>query len=184
MKRENNPESVSDSELVQRAQTQPAAFEALYRKYYSSVLRFVRSRVRSDADAADITQAVFIKALTSIGKYRDQGHAFTAWLFRIALNEITTQARKNTRLRAMYAGYSEVSDLLAEVSEPTVSHQMLGEALNALKETDRQLVEMRYFEQLKLKDIAVLMDWSESNAKVRMHRTLKRLSAALQTAKS
>lgn len=184
MKRESNPETVADSELVRRAQENPEAYEALYRKYYHAVLRFARSRVRSEADAADITQLVFISALTSIGRYKDQGHAYSAWLFRITLNEITSQARKNTRLRAMHAGYSEVADLLSDVSSPSVTQQDLGNALNALKEPDRQLVELRYFEQIKLKDIAVLMGWSESNAKVRMHRTLKRLSAALQKATS
>ena len=172
--------ALQDAEWVRQAQQDPRAFEPLYRKYYGPVFRFVFKRVRSEADAQDIAQQVFIKALQSLGRYRHRGYAFSAWLFRIALNEITDAARHNQKLRAMHTGFAEMDALLDEVQAEHASPQQLGAALNALSEEDRTLVELRYFEQRKLKDIAVILDWSESNAKVRMHRTLKRLRVALE----
>lgn len=172
--------AAEDLALVERAQKDPRAFEPLYRKYYGPVFRFVFKRVRREADAQDLTQQVFIKALQNLGSYTHRGYAFSAWLFRIALNEIADGARRNQKLRAIHAGYAQAAALLEEVSTPQATEQQLGQALNALGEEDRMLVELRYFEQRKLKDIAVILDWSESNAKVRMHRTLKRLRTALE----
>ena len=175
--------AAEDLALVEGAKQDPWAFEVLYRKYYGPVFRFVFKRVRAEADAQDLTQQVFIKALQNIGRYTHRGHAFSAWLFRIALNEITDAARSNQKLRAMHAGYAETEALLEEVNQPKANELQLGQALNALNEEDRILVELRFFEQRKLKDIAVILDWSESNAKVRMHRTLKRLRTALENTK-
>src|SRR4051812_826749 len=80
-----------ESSKIRAAQQDPAAFEALYKKYYSPVYLFVLKRIESNDEASDITSQVFLKALINLGKYRDMGVPFSAWLLRIARNILYDQ---------------------------------------------------------------------------------------------
>src|SRR6185437_9545514 len=70
--------------LVEAAQRDPAAFAALYQVYFARVYRYLRVRLRSEEDAADLTQQAFLKALDALPRYRTHGAPFAAWLFTIA----------------------------------------------------------------------------------------------------
>jgi hypothetical protein len=63
--------------LIQLAQTNPSAFEALYRRYVTRIYRYIRFRVNNDEDASDMAQQVFLKALAALPKYRLRGVALS-----------------------------------------------------------------------------------------------------------
>ncbi len=82
---------------IRRSQTDPEAFKPLYEKYFKKIFLFVLRRVNEKEIARDITQQIFLKALNSIRKFQLRGLPFSAWLFRIAINECNDYFRKTKK---------------------------------------------------------------------------------------
>ena len=87
-KLDDSPQTTRLTQLaVERAkQGDEEALRFLYVQYSNNIYGYVRSIVRDDHDAEDVTQHVFAKLMTSIGKYDDRGVPFFAWLLRLARN--------------------------------------------------------------------------------------------------
>src|SRR5437588_984323 len=73
----------------------PDAVRFLYVSYSHNVYGYVRSIVRDDHEAEDVTQHVFAKLMTTLGKYDDRGIPFLAWLLRLARNVAIDHLRAN-----------------------------------------------------------------------------------------
>ena len=164
-----------DVRLVAAAKERREAFGALYNKYWEPVYRFVYRRLQDEDEVKDVAQMVFIKALNKIQAYEPRGYAFSSWLFRIAISEISNSVRKKQSERAVFANPDVVSALQEDDESTNWDQQLLVDALNRLSESDLILVEMRFFEKRRLKDIAEILGITENNCKVKMHRCLKRL---------
>ena len=84
--------------LVQRArQGDHQAFAQLYENHFDKIFRYVVLKIGNQAEAEDMTQQVFVRAYESIGSYQWQGVPFTAWLFRIAHNQMVDYVRKQSK---------------------------------------------------------------------------------------
>ena len=84
--------------LVQRArQGDQEAFAQLYETHFDKIFRYVVMKIRNQTEAEDMTQQVFVRAYESIGSYQLQGVPFTAWLFRIAHNQMVDYVRKESK---------------------------------------------------------------------------------------
>ncbi|MFK7755683.1 MAG: RNA polymerase sigma factor [Flavobacteriales bacterium] len=178
---ENHSNSASDALLVANAKKDMKHFEVLYRKYYSQIFRFVHKRVANTDQVNDITSQVFLKAMVNLNKYQDKGFPFSSWLYRIALSELGNLFRVESVQRALKVEWALSAELFSDLDTDQENHTVseLGSALNELNEEHLAMVEMRYFEKVKLKDIAHIMELSESNAKVKMHRILNKLRKQL-----
>src|SRR5438105_3700139 len=86
-------QNAEEAELVRLAGRDPDAFARLYDRFVQKVYRYAYRRVRSHADAEDITAQVFRRALEGIAGYDERGAPFGAWLFRIARNLLVDRAR-------------------------------------------------------------------------------------------
>ncbi len=94
---------LDDATLVAAAREDAAAFTQLYRRYFRAVYRYCYIRLGSHEAAEDATSDTFLKALATIGKYRDEG--FAGWLFRIAHNTVVdTQRRQRPQVPFEQAG--------------------------------------------------------------------------------
>ncbi|TND09553.1 MAG: RNA polymerase sigma-70 factor, ECF subfamily [Bacteroidetes bacterium] len=168
---------LSEHDEIVAAQREPALFEPLYNRYYERILRFVYQRTDSRDDAYDITSQVFISALENLKKYKHQGVPFSAWLFRIASNELNKMFRKNKVRQAVNVDDEQVSDILLEIGHEntaeTDSRLML--VLKQLEPEEIQLVEMRFFEKRAFKEIADILDIQEPAVKARLYRLLERM---------
>ena len=166
---------------IQAAQRDPAQFRALYNRYYEPIFRFIFRRTGSEELAADICSQVFLKAMQRLGSYQFKGVPFSAWLYRIASNEVAQyfrQVQKNRVVSIEDANLSDVIDEMDELSDEVQREHML-KLLDDLKETDLQLIELRFFEQRPFKEIADILNITESNAKVKTYRILERLKKKL-----
>lgn len=105
------------------------AIRFLYLTYAHNVYGFVRSIVRDDHEAEDITQHVFAKLMTTIGKYDDRGVPFFAWLLRLARNVAIDHLRAN-RLTPV----EQVFDPDTSASTDPERRAVLRDALAALPE--------------------------------------------------
>ncbi len=167
---------------IQAAQKEAAMFRPLYERYYEQIFRFIFRRTTDESLSADICSQVFLKALQKLPKYQFKGVPFSAWLYRIASNEVTQHYRNTSKNRVVCVEDSHFTDLQEEMEveeKPNLSPLML-EALNELPLRDMQMVELRFFEQRAFKEIAEIMEITESNAKVKTYRILAKLKKIIE----
>jgi len=116
--------------------------------------------------------------------YEYKGVPFSSWLYRIASNEVNQHFRETTKKRTVSLENTQVTELMDDIGFGGLNNQTTGKGhqiplmireLDNLKETDLQLIEMRFFEQRSFKEIAEIMNLTESNAKVRTYRILERV---------
>ena len=163
---------------VQAAQRDPAMFRPLYDRYYESIYLYIFRRTAEEALAADLCSQVFLKAMQQIDRYEFKGVPFSAWLYRIASNEIAQHYRKQKKKRVVTLEDAPVAGLMEEIKELGTEEDympLLVETLDQLKEDDLQLIELRFFEERPYKEIADIMGITENNAKVRTFRILNRM---------
>jgi RNA polymerase sigma-70 factor (ECF subfamily) len=166
---------------VQAAQRDPALFRPLYERYYEPIFRFVYRRTADEALCADLCSLVFMKAIQQLGKYTFQGVPFSAWLYRIASNEVAQHFRQNQKQRVVSINDSHISDLAQEaeaVDDGNLLENMIN-SLDNLKPDDLEIIEMRFFEDKPFKEIAEILQITEANAKMKTYRILGRLKKKL-----
>ena len=174
-----NEEKKSAEELaILRSQVDPEAFRPLYEEYFKQIFLFVHHRIGVKEITADITSQVFLKALVNIKKYTLRGLPFSAWLYRIALNECNSFFRKNKRYRMV----SMEDDMLDELHEELTAETRLADLrhklpaiLERLTPEELQIIELRFFQQRPFKEVADILGITETYAKVKVYRTLDKM---------
>lgn len=163
--------------LVKAAQKNPRRFSVLYERYYRQIFLFVYKRIDEEEGTADVTSQVFLKAMLSIEKYKFKGVPFSAWLYRIAINEVNQFFRETKNRRTISVESAGLPQLLEEVEEPSndaaVSRMLT--VMQSLAPDEIQMLELRYFEKMPFKEVAEIYNITENNAKVRMYRILGKM---------
>lgn len=181
---------MQDTEALVRAAQEGnlAAFGQVYEAYYLRVYRYAAARAGQGAEAEDIAQEVFLKALSSLHKFKFTGPPFAAWLFRIAHNLIIDRARHAKAAAAATSGPpASLDDALAVPGDQDVEQQALQsldvEALRAALEKvttlQRQVVELRFIAGLSLAETAAVMGRKENAVKALQHSALNALRRVL-----
>jgi RNA polymerase sigma-70 factor, ECF subfamily len=166
--------------LILRSQTDPEEFRPLYQKYFKQIFLFILHRVGDRQLAADIASQVFLKALLNIKKFQIRALPFSAWLFRIALNECHDFFRKNSRHRIVTIEEEHVEELYEQFTADSGLedlHEQLPFILQKLSETDLQLIELRFFEQRSFKEVGDILGITENYAKVKVYRALEKMKS-------
>lgn len=169
---------------IQAAQENPRYFRPLYNRYYESVFRFVLRRTSDEALTADLCSQIFLKAMENLQKYQHRGVPFSAWLFRIASNEVAQHFRNVQKSRVVSVAENTLGDVVEEMEDEDhfqLDRQQLIEALETLKPDDMQLIEMRFFEQRPFKEVAEILGITENNAKVKTYRILQRMKKKMNS---
>lgn len=158
------------------------AFEVILNRYKSRVYTYIFLIVRNKELAEDIFQDTFIKAITTIqqGRYVDSGR-FLGWINRIAHNLIIDHFRKEKNentfstdgLEYDYVNNSKYSE--KSVEDVISNEQVLSDVvqlIDFLPESQKEVVKMRYFQDLSFKEIAERTDVSINTALGRMRYAL------------
>jgi RNA polymerase sigma-70 factor (ECF subfamily) len=162
---------------VQAAVQDRAMFRPLYERYFEQVFRFIFRRTADEALAADLSSQVFLKAMQRLESYSFQGVPFSAWLFRIAGNEVGQHYRAARKNRVVSAEEVQLGQMAEELDEDDTARKyeaLLG-ALGDLAPEEMELVEMRFFEDRPFREIAEILGITEANAKMRTYRILERM---------
>lgn len=183
-----NPHHKNEEELrqelqqIESAKADPDEFAVLYEKYYKQIYVFIYRRTDHEELSADLCSLTFLKAMLNLGKYVDRGLPFSAWLFRIALNEVNMFYRKNKAGRCVSLDSKGVQNLISESGENMnpEDHKLLMLALGKLGESEMQLIELRFFEDRPFAEVAEITGITENNAKVRVYRILDKLKTFLK----
>ncbi|MBS1652443.1 MAG: sigma-70 family RNA polymerase sigma factor [Bacteroidetes bacterium] len=169
--------------IIEAAKKNPKDFELLYNKYYKNIFNYVFQRMDCKETAFDLTSQVFFKALNKISTYQDRGVPFGSWLYRIAQNELMLLFRSQKNKRTVNADIGDLHFICEEPGADVFFEEyipVIKKLIAELHEDDLQFVEMRYFEKRPFKEIAEILNISEVNAKVKMHRIIEKLKKKIQ----
>lgn len=175
---QHRDQTQDEESIILKSQADPEAFRPLYEKYFKRIFLFVHHRIAEKELTADITSQVFLKALVNINKFSFRGLPFSAWLFRIALNECNDFFRKNKRYRLVTMEEGMVDHLYEELTAETRLEdlrQRLPAILQKLSASELQIIELRFFEQRPFKEVGDILGISETYAKVKVYRVLEKM---------
>ncbi len=177
--------------LQQARQGSPEATEALLTRHAARLLATIRLRMgpglRARLESRDLLQECLLKAFRSLGSFQGQdARGFTAWLARIAANEINDQVafhgrqRRDARLEAPY------SDSLQGRARSVSSRVAMSEqarriesALEAMQPHYREVIVLRRLEELSFEQIGARLDRSADASRMLFARAMAALTAAI-----
>ncbi len=173
---------LSDQELVKNyLNGDNASFEILLTRHKSRVFAFIMSKIKNRNLSEDIFQDTFIKVINSLqkGKYNEEGK-FLPWMMRIAHNLMIDHFRKEAKMRKVRpTAEFDIFDVLddgnknqEEVMMQTQVHADLKVLIEQLPKDQKEVLKMRYFEDLSFKQISNLTETSINTALGRMRYAL------------
>ena len=168
--------------LVEEAKAGDAwAFGQIFDHFHLPVYRYIASRVHRPADAEDLTQLVFVKALEALPRYEARGIPFGGWLFRLARNTVID----HVRTRHDHADLDAAAGHAGRDAGPeqvTVARQEMGEvaaALTALTDEQRDAIALRFFAGLSAREAAEVMGKQEGTVRGLQFRAIAALRREL-----
>ena len=178
----NRQEQRGEARLIQRAQQgDRQALGELYERHVDPIYRYIRTRVRDDAVAEDLTAEVFIKALEGLSEYEARGYPFQAWLYRIARARTVDYWRRQERRREV--ALEETIPTEGSHPEELVEMQdQWGRAMDLVAQlTDDQqdVLILRFIGELTLSEVAAALGKSTGSVKSLQHRALSSLARLL-----
>lgn len=145
--------------------------EQILLEKYNSYYRLAYSYVHNEADAADIVQNGAYKAILHSDTLKQEEYAAT-WVYRIMLNEIFRFVKKEKPV--------SLDEIEVEQGKEDVYENVdLKRALDAMSKEDKAVIELKYFEDMKLIEIAEVLGENVNTVKSRLYRGLKKLRLEL-----
>ena len=168
--------------LVQRAQRQDGeAFTHLYESYFDKVYRYIVIRIGNRTEAEDLTQQVFLKVVRAISSFKWKGTPFSAWLFRIAHNQVVDHRRKEKRRLSSPLNESIVSnDNPEQIAETNLDIEQMLKATKRLTKAQQEVISLRFSADLSTSEVARIMGKSDGAIKALQHSAIVALRKALQ----
>ena len=176
---------VDVDQLVRSAQEGDAAsFAALYEHFSDAIYRYVSFKTGSPTDAEDITGAVFVKMLESIGSFKPRGYPFSSWLYRIAHNLVVDHFRARSRKKTvpLESTNNTVGSSVEELDsyvDVKVAMGRVSEAMKDLTDLQREVISLRFAAGLSVAETARAMNRKENAVKALQHAGLKKLRRIL-----
>ena len=160
--------------------TQNEAFQKLLLTYQKPLYHHIRNIVLNHDDTDDVLQNTFIKVFQNLKNFKGDSKLFS-WMYRIATNEALTfikqKAQKN-KTSTEELQNKTINNLTADVYFDGNEIQIKLQKAIALLPTKQQLVfKMKYFEELKYEEIAVILDTSVGALKASYHHAVKKIEA-------
>ncbi|HZK21808.1 MAG TPA: RNA polymerase sigma factor [Oscillospiraceae bacterium] len=157
-----------------------AALSEVVERYYNDIYKFLVRRTGSPFIAEEVTQNTFLKFISTLENYKEK-NKLRGYLFTIAINcsnDYFRSERKAVSLNS-FEDCKANTDVEGEIEE--ISHrERVKKALGTLPEWQRDVVILRYYHDMKLKEIAKVLDIPVSTAKTRLHRASKVLKEKLE----
>lgn len=169
-----------ENEIIERSKKDSRAFGELYERYFERIYYFALRQTGDEDLAGDLASQTFVNALHHLPRYQFRGLPFSAWLYRIATNEINKYYRKNKGKKIFSIEETRVRELveLTNTGPDGWDEELIQRLLTYLKDlpTDMlQVLELRFFEDKDFREIAFILDITESGAKMRTYRALDQL---------
>jgi RNA polymerase sigma-70 factor (ECF subfamily) len=172
----------NEESLVWRAQQRDeAALTQLYEENFDRIYRYIVLKIGDRTEAEDMTQQVFLNALKAISSFRWKGMPFSAWLYRIAHNQVVDYLRKKSKRatvpldESMAAGDSDPR----QVAERKMEIEQLALATKKLTGAQQEVISLRFAGELSVAEVARVMGKSEGAVKALQHSAILALRKVL-----
>src|SRR5581483_12481947 len=151
-------------------------WDAVYKQELPRIYNYFRYRLGDNARAEDLTSATFEKAWRARERYRRDLSAFSTWLFTIARNVATDHLRQH-RVDVSFDALHDhpAPDTPDAIYARQAELAQLGALLAQLPDRDRELIALKYGAQLNNREIAKLVNLSESNVGTTLYRIVTKL---------
>lgn len=156
------------------------AYSLLVDQYKDKVYSLVYGILRNEEEAKDLAQQIFIKAYTSLKRFRKES-SFSTWIYRIAYNTAISETRKSKRKVKSFddqlekASSMDLSDTIEAEEEGKLRKELLHQAINQLQAEERLILMLYYFEEQTIEEISNSSGLSQSNVKVKLFRLRNKL---------
>ncbi len=175
-----------EDQLIQLAQRgDAAACAALYSRHYDAVYRYCYYRLSEAGLAQDLTADVFVRMVERLEAYQRRGRPLLAWLYAVARNLISDHFRSASR--RVDVALHQTAGLAPDDGEDMIDnlhHRLeadrLARAMRGLTEDQRQVILLKFIENLGNTEIAAMMVKSEGAVKSLQHRALDALRRAME----
>lgn len=180
-----NLEKLSDSKLMEFNKNghRKEAVEILYKRYFHNVYGLCLKIIRNEAEAEDIASDVFKKLIDKSNYYKEKNN-FKGWILTIARNESINKLRKK---RQMHYGEISSNDYKIVSFEEGISkkeiYKELREQIELLDENKREILNLRYFHELKYEEIAEKLGIKVGTVKTRLFHAHAKLRNILSSKK-
>ncbi len=159
-------------------------FLKYYLQYYEKIYRYLYFRAYENKSLAeDLTSETFLKALEKFETF-DLEKKFSSWIYAIARNCLIDHFRKQKNreevsLIDQMDSLSQEEDEVLELFDAQLTRKKILESLKNLPEKQRELLLLKYFDQLENKEIVQLLDIDATTLRVQQYRALKKLKTLL-----
>lgn len=168
-----------DKKLVEEAKKNPQHFAALYDKYFDQIYRYVYRRVSDKETVQDLVSQTFYDALSHMESYEWRGYSFSAWLYKIAHNNVLKWYREHTKLHTVELEEgAQIRDKSVDISQEVKELELKSEiqaVLARLEPEDREIIRLKFFEEVSNVEIAEIMGLSANHIGVKVFRALKKV---------
>ena len=158
----------------------PEAFAPLVEKYKRLAFSLSMKVTRNREDAEEAAQDAFVKAYRSLQSFKG-GATFKTWLFRIVYTTAISKVRGKKHDFVSFEDYRlseselmETDNAVGQLSAEERAYQ-LYKAMESLAPDERAILNLYYFEDMPVEEIATIMELSASNIKIKLFRSRKKL---------
>ncbi len=163
--------------ILEKSRKDSDAFGVLYKKYFDRIFNFIYRQTDDEDLTADLCSQTFLNALNHVDTFTFKGVPVSAWFYRIASNEVNRHYRKKKTERTFSLEEIKIRELYDQLNEGW-DEELIERLLGYLADLPPDMLEvlnLRFFEDKDFKEIAFILDITESGAKMRTYRALDNL---------
>jgi RNA polymerase sigma-70 factor (ECF subfamily) len=178
-------EARGESYYIQRVRSgDREAFTWLVDKYRDMVFTICLRMLGNEMDAAEAAQDAFVKSFRAMDSFQEKSK-FSTWLYRITYNECISMIRKRVKVIDLVDEVPEEKETGEELNGMELlsseeRRKYLQQAVETLPETDAVVITLFYYEELSLEEIEEVTGLSNSNIRIKLHRSRKKLQRELR----
>lgn len=167
--------------IVKVAAGNRLAMQVLFARHHARVYRFILRILGSEAVAEDLTSEVFLSVWQQAGRFQARS-TFSTWLLAIARNKAMTELRRRHDL----PDDGNNTDMADPADDPEVSYavrrrgEILRKCLTRLSREHREIIDLVYYHEKSVQEVAEIMDIPRNTVKTRMFYARKKLSRLLE----
>lgn len=162
-------------EAVKNGDLQQASL--LFERYNKRIFNFLAKMTMDREVAEDLTQNVFLRMIKYRNSYKE-GNKFHAWIYQVARNVFSDHYQMNKNRKADFVDVEKMSDRIQDLDDNLVldeQEKTLHQSMALLTEEQRELLVLTRFQHMKYEEVAMLMDTTVANIKVKIHRAMAKL---------
>jgi RNA polymerase sigma factor (sigma-70 family) len=149
----------------------------LFERYHKRIFNFLARMTFDRALAEDLTQNVFLRMIKYRSSYRE-GNKFQSWIYQVARNVFSDHYQAHKNKKSDFIDVEKMSGSLKDSEESELQEereQILHRSMAMLNEEQRELLVLTRFQHMKYEEVAIIMETTVANIKVKVHRAIAKL---------